>query len=164
MKLPLFAPRPEAVPTCIEARVALPNVVALVSAGNPDALEAFVGLLRCAAEASGRALRVVFVREGAFAIDGEHATVDVASMRAFVDAVGDGHAVLVGAVVPALFAPAMTIAFSHGASPASFPDAARAIRHRIDATLPDARPGLAERLVADMSKDGALPCAWGAPS
>lgn len=148
MKLPLFAPRAEAVPTCVEGRTALPNVVALVSAGNARALEAFVDLLRQASVTAGRPVRVLFVREGAFTIDGEHATVDAASVDTFTRAIGDARTVLVGAVVPALFAPAVTIAFAHSASAASFPDAARAVRHRIDATFPDARAGLAERLVA----------------
>lgn len=135
MKLPLFAPREERVPThVLEQRAPLAHAIALVDAGNPEALAEFADALGC---------DVIHVTEGPFELDDRAARVDATSMDAFAQALGERPVALVGAIVPALFRPLCTVAFALGPSPATFPPAARAVREALDAILSSGRPGVA---------------------
>jgi hypothetical protein len=148
LRLPLYTQREEAVPVRAAERIPLPRVLALVSAGHPEVLEIFVQGLRDVAAAGQRPLRVLRVSQGAFAIDevSMKAKVDEASAQSFADALALAPTVTIGALVPALFVPALTLAFSSGSQASALPAAAREVRDCIDGIFPDARPGLVRNL------------------
>lgn len=140
MRLPLFTPREEAVPTRATRRVPLPRSVALVSLGDEAALTAHLDAMTADV--------VLYVTEGVFALDEarRRASVDEASAVRLRDALAGRSAVLVGAIVPALFVPTMAIGFANGQSPAAYPAAGRSVRDLLDGTLSSARPALARNV------------------
>ena len=115
-------------------------------AGHDEALLGFVRMLRDVAEARGQGVRVLRVTQGENSVGQDEATVNPADLPGFIANLGDDPVVLVGALAPALFTPGLTLAFAKAPSAAGFPAAARAIRHRIDMTLADARRPIAEHL------------------